>query len=71
MTPNQMKTPNSIFCQYRKNGISFCGLVAVYQERCKKHLGMVSSEKKIASGRFRGASKFQKEVLGFKGVKES
>ena len=51
----------------------WCGKVGLpqYQGNCKKHAGIKEPKKKSASPKFRGASKYQKNMGMFDGVKEN
>lgn len=63
---------DKIFCEYRNSFGSMCGMYCPDKSGvCKKHLNKKPVNKVQKSNRFRGNSKFQKEVLGYRSNKEN
>ena len=55
-----------MWCEYRSAFGGFCGHLAIYQNRCKKHLGKEEKTKRVKGIRFRGDSVWQKDQGYFK-----
>ena len=58
-----------MWCDYRSAFGGFCGHLATYKNRCKKHLGKEEKAKRVKGIKFRGDSKFAKENGFFEGKK--
>lgn len=57
------------FCGYMTARTGKCGAVCLEgTERCKRHYGIAPLAVKIASPKFRGSSRYQKEQGMFKNV---